>query len=404
MLFTIQYWGHNLKSRILCTVLLVSLIALVYNNTVYAATTWPVYMEIAGSVRKSDSMYSVTVLGQSYSQFGASIKSVSGLPYAETYDNYLFFDVAVPVNLLCVSGQPRGTSFSFIKSFLMSINVSNYLNSDGDVVPLQFMSMSADCADGMSIMTTTVNSGKSFDSDHPCNLWVYVRGDGVPFMSSRTAYSYVHFYFCTTRLGGSGLIPALPSPLVFKLYVATDTNTLSSDDIVASNSETGKLQDIQDTIEDQRDEDRDDAGKAGDDASGLVTDLDSGIKSKWEILWYPIKFTQQVLQVFTGGTASAYYQDQYGYVSGYTYNDETGCLDPVIDKSRASPRSGGSVITWPAFDIMGMQVWDSYDFDLAQIKSYFPALFDALYVGVSILELYWFVGFLRDKYEEVFGG
>ena len=48
-------------------------------------------------------------------------------------------------------------------------------------------------------------------------------------------------------------------------------------------------------------------------------------------------------------------------------------------------------------------VWEPYTFDLAEVKEQFPLLFNGIYLVVSVLEAYWFIGFLHDKYEEVFG-
>lgn len=67
------------------------------------------------------------------------------------------------------------------------------------------------------------------------------------------------------------------------------------------------------------------------------------------------------------------------------------------------PASAGTGITFPAFSLMGFQIWDSYTYDLSQVKDQLPVVFDALYVIISILEMLWFVGYLRKKYEEVFG-
>lgn len=157
-------------------------------------------------------------------------------------------------------------------------------------------------------------------------------------------------------------------------------------------------------IQDQYQQDQDGASKAGEDAGALVEQA-KDLENKWEILWYPIKFTNRVLEVFTGGTQSASYQNDYNMISGYTYDETSGCLIPVIDKTRSARSSGGASITFPAYTlpVLDVQLWDSYTFDLSTVKDSFPVLFDAIYVVSTVLEIYWFVAFLRDKYEEVFG-
>lgn len=157
---------------------------------------------------------------------------------------------------------------------------------------------------------------------------------------------------------------------------------------------------------DRWEEDRSDATQAGTDITEAVANIDSTVKSKWEILWYPITFTNQILSVFTGGTSTAAYSEDYDHITGYRYDEASGLLIPYYDYSRAydARASGGSSITFPAFELPGVgQIWDSYTFDLSTIKDNFGTLFNLLYVAITILELYWFVGFLRDKYEEVFG-
>lgn len=165
----------------------------------------------------------------------------------------------------------------------------------------------------------------------------------------------------------------------------------------------GSIEDVNDTIKDNRNEDRQDAEQGGEDATDLVKNLDDSIKSKWEILWYPIEFTTRVASVFGAGTSAVSYKDTYADVVGYKYDEQSGYLVPLRDRSRAQARAGGTVISFPSFSLMGMQIWDAYDFDLSQLKSWFPELFNLLYVAISILEVYWFVSFLRSKYDEVFG-
>lgn len=156
-----------------------------------------------------------------------------------------------------------------------------------------------------------------------------------------------------------------------------------------------------------RDEDRNDANQMGDQLNDFTNSMQSTVKSKWEILFYPIKFTNDLLSVFVDGTNSRSYKSKYLFVAGYTYNADTGGLDPIIDYSRAiAPRvGGGTTITFPAYTlpVLNVKLWDSYSFDLSTIKSSFPALFNLCYIVVGVSEIYAFVAFLRSKYDEVFG-
>lgn len=168
------------------------------------------------------------------------------------------------------------------------------------------------------------------------------------------------------------------------------------------------LNELVDQNENFRNEDRSNAEQAGSDASSFVNEMQS-LESKWEILWLPIKFTSQVISVFSGGTSSANYVRAYGNVQGYTYDESSGFLVPVygspIQTYADIDVPGGASITFPAYTlpVLDLQIWDAYTFDLTTIKNDFPLLFNALYVVISILEVYWFIAFCRDKYQEVFG-
>lgn len=155
-----------------------------------------------------------------------------------------------------------------------------------------------------------------------------------------------------------------------------------------------------------RQEDIDKSNELGSVATNFINNAETTIKSKWEILFYPIEFTQNLLTVFTGGTKSRTYANKYNGVEGFVYLEDTGGLTPVINlqQARFGPKSAGTNITFPSFvlPVLNVKLWDSYSFDLATIKSSFPVLFNAIYVVTGVLELYWFVGFLSDKYREVF--
>lgn len=159
---------------------------------------------------------------------------------------------------------------------------------------------------------------------------------------------------------------------------------------------------------DWRNEDRSSAQGVETSATTFINNTTDTVKSKWEILFYPIEFTNQLLTVFTGGTSTAEYIHDYGTVEGYTYNEDTGCLEPIVNPYKAIPTAmNQSVdITFPSYTlpVLNLKLWNSYTFDLMTVKDNFPVLFNALYIVVGSLEVYWFVGFLRDKYDDVFGG
>lgn len=152
----------------------------------------------------------------------------------------------------------------------------------------------------------------------------------------------------------------------------------------------------------------DSADSAGSDAGDFASGLENDVKSGWAILWYPITFTSDLLSVFTGGSAAvAYAYDGYR-ITGYQYNDLTGCLDPVLvrDDGIMPLASVGTVISFPSYTlpVLDLKLWDSFDYDLSTLRTDFPAVFNMSDVIISMLELYWCIGFLRDKYYQVFGG
>lgn len=135
----------------------------------------------------------------------------------------------------------------------------------------------------------------------------------------------------------------------------------------------------------------------GNKVTGMASDLLEQVNDKWSALTVPIDFTKKIFEVFTNGTRSASYRRIYGHIAGYRYDSTTGGLEPIYTaKERAI---GGTVITLPAFDfnlpgVGTLHVWDSYDFDLGQLKTDFPIIFDAIYVISGILMIYWIVEFI----------
>lgn len=228
-----------------------------------------------------------------------------------------------------------------------------------------------------------------------------IRSPAVQFHSGRSATFYICLDMAATT-GGLGLTDFGDKPVTLSVKSSSGINLSST--IVSNTSISADVSDIKNSIITNRNEDKSDATQAGADATSLVSQM-NGLRSKWSILWYPIEFSNRLLNVFSSGSAASVYVNSYDQIMGYRYCEDTGYLVPVYDLSRSSStRVGqGASITFPSFSILGETVWDSYSFDLTQVKVWFPELFNLLYVAISILELYWFVSFLRDKYEEVFG-
>lgn len=185
-----------------------------------------------------------------------------------------------------------------------------------------------------------------------------------------------------------------------KNSISNQTNSINSN----QNTNTQKILDQNSQF---RQEDRQEAQSVGTIAQDFLTQNTAKVKSNFNILWEPIAFTQRVISVFSGGTKSSLYARRYDGVVGFVYNEETGCLDPVIDtgpRARYGKASSGTTITFPAYTlpVLNLKLWDSYTFDVATVKSAFPVLFNAIYVFSGVLCLYWFLGFLSDKFQEVF--
>lgn len=140
----------------------------------------------------------------------------------------------------------------------------------------------------------------------------------------------------------------------------------------------------------------------------FVTDMQSTVKTKWAILFYPFEYSKQIIDVITNGTQSTYYKSYYNYVTGYHYDELTGGLLPILDfqQPRLDQRAGGTIITFPAFTlpVLDLKIWDSFSFDLSTVKQQFPAVFNMMYLVAGIIETDLFVKFMRTKFDEVFGG
>lgn len=189
--------------------------------------------------------------------------------------------------------------------------------------------------------------------------------------------------------------------------VITAIENVNNDVVVAVDEVTSAIEKQTKQELDWRNEDKKNATDTQDTITNFANSTESTVKSKWAILFYPIEFTTRILGAFNGGTSSASYDENYRFVDGYTYNEETGGLEPIYNYNKPVLLDNDSVpITFPSFTlpVLNLKLWDSYTFDLATLKDNFPMAFNALYTVEGIIEIYAFVGFLQSKYDEVFGG
>lgn len=156
-------------------------------------------------------------------------------------------------------------------------------------------------------------------------------------------------------------------------------------------------------------------GASGDDEKEIddyinskFNEIETGVKTNWDILFYPITYMKRIIQAVGG---SSTYKLETNFITGYSYNDDTGGLEPVYDFSQMrysyEDIANGTTtsITFPSFTlpVFDVKLWDSFTFDLSSIKDYFPSLFNAMYVVFGIIEFDIFVHFLYNKYLDVFG-
>lgn len=184
-------------------------------------------------------------------------------------------------------------------------------------------------------------------------------------------------------------------------------NSISNQTTQITQNNNQNTQKILDQNSQFRQEDLDKANSIGTIAQNFLDTNVEKAKSNFNILWEPIAFTQRMLSVFSGGTRSATYANYLDGVVGFTYNSATGCLDPIIDispRSRYGRASSGTTITFPSYTlpVLNVKLWEEYTFDISEIKDSFPVLFNAIYIVTGCLCLYWFLGFLSDKFEEVY--
>lgn len=175
---------------------------------------------------------------------------------------------------------------------------------------------------------------------------------------------------------------------------------------------TDSVDSVGSTISDQFKQEVDSATKAGDDISGFVDNLQTKAKDHFDILFYPQTFATQILEVFSEGMGAQVISDAYDGIVGYRYDADLKTAVPVYANTRDASSSipplpdSGTVVSFPSFTLKtpsgDFKLWDKYDYDLAQLKEQVPVVFDALYIFIGVLELYWFVNFLISIFHEIF--
>lgn len=142
---------------------------------------------------------------------------------------------------------------------------------------------------------------------------------------------------------------------------------------------------------------------------GMATSLLSNVQTNWSALSFPIDFTKRIFGVFVGGTTADAYRRAYDDVIGYRYDDDTGGLVAIrADTRRASSARAvsGTTITFPSFSLnvpsVGkLKLWDSHSYDISELKSQFPLLFDSLYVISGIVLIYATVSYIIDLFNDL---
>lgn len=146
--------------------------------------------------------------------------------------------------------------------------------------------------------------------------------------------------------------------------------------------------------------------------AGLVSDMESEFKTRWSAFSFPIEFGNRIFDLFKG-TSSASFARMYGDVIRYSYNKDTGKLEPVrAPNARLAAQERavtGTRVTFPSFDLPmpggnEYRLWESFTFDMAELVDWLEPLFDALYVASGILMIYWCVDDILDMFSEIIAG
>lgn len=180
------------------------------------------------------------------------------------------------------------------------------------------------------------------------------------------------FYFCydmyislTTTNQVSGLadyVDVMLDNIQFELIGSVKVSDALPGDI---------LGDIRDEIKDQNDIDNDRYEQEQDkisEAEGSITDGAgqlTGVLSSWEIFTMPFKLLQDFVAAISG--------------------------------------DGTTGFTFPAFELLGQQLWPSYTFDLQVIAQKFPVLYNMLHLISGIGIVSWFVHYCWRKWHIFMG-
>lgn len=337
-------------------------------------------------------------------EFGSGGKLISStnLPYTLVYNDPMhsmeydvfevsaFFDFDSQKNLI-----PYGATIAADVVYIMVVTTSFPLDLSGleGVISSGLLSISSDLTaikDSINLLLSAVQGGfTSLDS----RLLAIINAINSGASSG----------------GGTAAIVGAISSATGQINKVLAQQQVSSDSIVGAigsqttsiNAALGLVQStvsgVTEELKRQAQANLDSVQTDGNKVTGMASDLLDQVNDKWSALTVPIDFTKKIFEVFTNGTRSASYRRIYGHISGYRYDSTTGGLEPIYTMQERA--IGGTVITFPAFDfslpgVGTLHVWDSYDFDLAQLKSDFPVIFDAIYLISGILMIYWIVDFI----------
>lgn len=162
----------------------------------------------------------------------------------------------------------------------------------------------------------------------------------------------------------------------------------------------------------QADENIKAANEKPNEIAGLVSDMESEFKSRWSAFSFPIEFGNRIFDLFKG-TSSASFARMYGDVIRYSYNEDTGTLEPVrAPNARLAAQERavtGTRVRFPAFDLpvpggKEYRLWESFTFDMAELVDWLEPLFDTLYVVSGILMIYWCVDDILNLFSEIIAG
>lgn len=133
---------------------------------------------------------------------------------------------------------------------------------------------------------------------------------------------------------------------------------------VSDSSAESTLEQIKDNQEKYHQEEEDKANEVVDQVNSGVTEVTDTL-SKWQIITMPVTL--------------------------------------VTDFASAVASDGSTGLTFPAFSLMGHQLWPSYTFDLNEIKTRFPVLYNGLHLITGVMVVSWFIHYLWRKWYLLIG-